>query len=270
MQTIPGKGEAKWGWAPALLFVFVTFSLGWASAGMIADILGMGWIVWPLRIGFLVSEAMVIAWLFEPQKGYYTEEQVAAMDIAKQAILGAGLIDGVLMIIIRKFGGGEALVALQSIVTLGAIFVAAGASMHVISKDPNRISRVKETTANVAIFLEDVKLKFQAHMDVIETKRMELAANERARRDLKRFTMEALNGPECQRALEAAGVQLASGIVRRYSERVQSIAGLVTTPSSAPVGELGGVSAAPQKRRMFTRSIPFTVSPSSGDGAPGR
>jgi hypothetical protein len=238
---------------------------------MIAEILNAGWIVWPLRIGFLVAEAMVIAWLFEPQKGYYTEEQVAAMEVAKWTILGAGLIDGVLMILIRKFGGGEMLVLAQATITLGSIFVAAGASMRVISLDANRISKIKETTANMAIFLEEVKLNMQSKMDIIETKRMELVANERARRDLRRYTIEALNGPECQRALEQSGIQLAHGIVQRYSERAKAIAGLVSgSPAPAAVGELGGASAAPNKRRIPTDPIPFVVSKSSGDGAPGR
>ena len=72
MTTQPGEGRKKWGWTPAILFIFVTFALGWASANMIATILDLHWMVWPLRIGFTAAEAMMIAWLFEPQQGYYT------------------------------------------------------------------------------------------------------------------------------------------------------------------------------------------------------
>lgn len=266
MTQTPGEGRRKWGWAPAILLIFVTFALGWASAGLIADLLGLGWVKWPLRIGFTAAEAMVIAWLFEPQKGYYTAEQMQGIEFAKWVVLICGAVDGVLLIVIMKFGGGVALSVAQAIITLFAIFTAAGASMWTIKRDPKRIAMVKETTANMEIFLDDVDLRLAAKHDEHQTKRLELRANEKARRDLRRYTLEALDGAEMQGQLTRAGDDLARGIVTRYQERINRIVGL---KPPAAVGEPRGASDAPQKRRMPGITVPLTV-PSHGDGLPGR
>lgn len=266
MNTNPGDGQKKWGWAPAILFIGVTFALGLASADLIADILDLHWLKIPLSIGFMASEAMVVAWLFEPQKQYYTKDQMKGIEFAKWVVLIGGLVDGVLLIWIKKFGGGVELSIAQAAVTLLTIFVSAGASMWVIGQDPTRIEKIKEATVNMKIRLRDLDLRLAVKEDEIMTKELELVGNNLARHDLRKNTMGSLKGAQAQAELAQTGEQLALGIVRRYSDRVNKIVG--TMPK--PLGEPRGASEPQQKRRIVGQSIPFSVNPTSGDGAPGR
>ena len=218
------KSKVRYGWIPAMLVIFVTFALSLAAAKSIATLLQMWWLFPFLLIGFAAAEFMVISWIFEPQKGYYTKDQLRLVEAAKWVVMGAGLIDGVLLIIGSMTGNESvAMAAVQAGVSLTAIFFSAGASMQIIKNDPERLVAVDTATVNKRIAIEENKVRLQTKQDELKALQLQVRTNDKARVDLANYAIQALNSSELQSKLQEEGARLALGIVEQYSARITRI-----------------------------------------------
>jgi len=229
-----GLNVKKLARVPAIIVIAVTFSLGIASARSISTLLQIGWLFWPLVIGFTTGEFLVIAWFKEPEEGKYTKKQMRGIQSAKYIIMGAGLIDGILLIIQAKTGGGTvALSAVQAGVSLLAIFYAAGASMYLIDNDAERLIAIEKADTNLRYMLEKARVDLQLKLNSLKVRELEVKTAEKSRADISRYTIKHLNSPEMQERMSRAGERLALGIVEKFERKIEQV---------LPVGQGGSTS----------------------------